>query len=435
MKKVKQKRIRGLIFSTEGWQKVHERKKRWEKKNKSGIKCTLEDLSEITGLAYNTVLKITERRRGVDKRSLVKFSMAFGIELTPDDYMSPRSLEGDSKKKASRNIDWDKPIRLPCFYGRTSELAVLTKWLVGDRCRLVTVQGLGGSGKTSLCVSLLKQIKNDFDYVIWRSLKDRKPLKELLIDLLQSLCSRHVQQSTLAESNISTLLTQLINCLRLHRCLIVFDDLDKIMSPGQICGSYKQTHQDYAPLIRYLGESFHKSCLLLITREKSQEVAFMEGEDLPVRFLKLNGLASSAARKILLAAKLVGSEAEQNRLIQQYSGHSLVLTLVSQKINREFEGKISRFLQQDNFRHDDLSKLWDDHIERLSGLELEILDIIANFSESASFLKLRKHISLSVSSHEIIDALGSLARRSLLVTQAEFFSIDPLILTYLINNS
>jgi hypothetical protein len=205
------------------------------------------------------------------------------------------------------------------------------------------------------------------------------------------------------------------------------------MPSGTRCESSIRRYHDYGRLIRYLGETLHKSCLLLTTREKVKEVAFIEGEALPVRVLKLDGLPKPAAKKILIASGLLGTEAEQNRLIQRYLGHPLALKIVGQKICSTFNGEISRFLQQGNIVVEELQQLLSQHIERLSSLEREILDKLAICSEPVSFSGLRQHIPLSVSSHKIIDSLESLSRHSLLVKNSSIFRTDPIINLYLIN--
>jgi len=71
------------------------------------------------------------------------------------------------------------------FYGRTQELATLEQWIVQDRYRLVAVLGMGGIGKTAPSVKLAEQIKDKFEYLIWRSLRNSPPVQDLIAELIQ----------------------------------------------------------------------------------------------------------------------------------------------------------------------------------------------------------------------------------------------------------
>lgn len=433
MSHLKQKRSRGLIFTALGWQKFQTKKQDWENKNKLGNKCTVEELSELTGLSYNTVLKILDRRKGVDKRSLVKFAMAFALELNPNDYISLSSLKESGEDRAMKKVDWDRRIELPFFFGRTAELTLLEKWLVHERCRLVAIQGIGGIGKTALCIKLIEQIEHEFDCVVWRSLKEPLSLQAFLTDLLQVLFARSKTENTLT-SDTNSCLRQLINYLRSHRCLLVLDNLNTLMLGGTKCGHYHKEYHKYSLLIKYIGEAVHTSCLLLTTREKPKEVAPIEGTTLPVRSLDLDGLSEQAAQKILLSFALSGTEAEQKELINRYSGHPLALTIVARQIQRNFNSKISLFLaKQDNISVEDFSQLCYQHIERLSDLEREIFYELAISLEPLSFSELRNNIPLSVSSYKIVESLESLSRRSLMLKKSEFLTIHPTLSLYFNN--
>ncbi|MBA3874705.1 MAG: helix-turn-helix domain-containing protein, partial [Anaerolineae bacterium] len=69
-------------------------------------------------------------------------------------------------------IDWGEAVAPPHFYGREWELLSLTEWVIQDRCRVVSILGLGGIGKSSLAVNLMQNVAEHFDVVIWRSLRD-----------------------------------------------------------------------------------------------------------------------------------------------------------------------------------------------------------------------------------------------------------------------
>ena len=67
-------------------------------------------------------------------------------------------------------VDWGDALDVSTFFGREWELNLLTQWVVQERCRVVSVLGLGGIGKSALAVSLMHQLAPHFEVVIWRSL-------------------------------------------------------------------------------------------------------------------------------------------------------------------------------------------------------------------------------------------------------------------------
>jgi GTPase SAR1 family protein len=62
---------------------------------------------------------------------------------------------------------------------------VLEQWIISDRCRLVTLLGMGGIGKTWLLMKLATEIQEQFEFVIWRTLRNAPPVKDMVAHLLQ----------------------------------------------------------------------------------------------------------------------------------------------------------------------------------------------------------------------------------------------------------
>ncbi len=71
--------------------------------------------------------------------------------------------------------DWGEAPQVEYLYGRSGELAKVEQWIMHDHCRVVTVLGIGGIGKTTFATTLAKKVKDTFDYVFWRSLQDAPP--------------------------------------------------------------------------------------------------------------------------------------------------------------------------------------------------------------------------------------------------------------------
>src|SRR6266852_4756182 len=84
-------------------------------------------------------------------------------------------------------VDWGDALDVPTFYGREEELATLEQWIVEERCRVVSVLGMGGIGKSALAVQVMHRLADQFDVVIFRSLRDVPSCEALLDACLQVL--------------------------------------------------------------------------------------------------------------------------------------------------------------------------------------------------------------------------------------------------------
>src|SRR5207244_7895418 len=173
------------------------------------------------------------------------------------------------------------------WYGRRDELAELKRWLLTDHCRLVTVLGMGGIGKTSLAVKLVQQVAPHFDCVLWRSLHNAPSLQDVLSDWLPLLAE---QRSTPLPQELDQGLALLVGLLQERRCLLVLDNLETVFQEGVPGGGYRQGFEGYATLIRHVAETAHHSCLLLTSREKFPELGVSTGRQAPVRVFRLGGL-------------------------------------------------------------------------------------------------------------------------------------------------
>ncbi|GAA6618056.1 eIF2A-related protein [Scytonema sp. NUACC26] len=434
------KRNRGVILTREGWQRLQNAKVEWEFQENFGSRWTLEELSERVGITPVTFRKVLTRETGVDRQTLVRLFMTFNLELGQSDYTKPESaLEKQESLKRPKGVDLREAVDVSVFYGRTVELALLEQWLM-EHCRVVALLGMGGIGKTSLAAKLVHQIEHQFEYVIWRSLYNAPPLFELLGNLIQFFDNSQALEAELPTS-VDERILRLIDYLQKQRCLIILDNAETILQSGVIAGTYREGCKDYSQLIRRVGEVFHRSCLLLTSREKLKDVASLEGETLPVRSLRLSGLEAVDGQKIFEVKGFSGSELELRTVVERYAGNALALKIVATTIQDVFDGNLSEFLKQDTVVFGDICELLEQQFARLSYLEKEIIYWLAINRDPVSLSELREDIVSPVPPQKLLEAIESLVRRSLIEKatptlvekSAALFMLQPVVMEYMTN--
>jgi hypothetical protein len=68
----KDKRKRGVILTSQGFQKLQKAQTLAEFQGNCGNRYTLEEMSDRTGLAVNTLMKVYACESGVDKKTLTQ---------------------------------------------------------------------------------------------------------------------------------------------------------------------------------------------------------------------------------------------------------------------------------------------------------------------------------------------------------------------------
>jgi hypothetical protein len=300
------------------------------------------------------------------------------------------------KSQIPNCADWGEAMDVSVFYGRTQELATLKQWIVQDNCRLVGLLGMGGIGKTALSVKFAQQVQHEFNCVIWRSLQNAPPVNDILATLIQILSNQQHTPANLPEST-SIRITRLIEYLRSSRCLLILDNTESILQAGAVAGQYRPGYEGYGEFIKRVGQTSHRSCLLLTSCEKPQELAALEGETLPVRSLELTGLHEEDARAIFQSkGDFSGSQEEWHQITQHYAGNPLALNLVAVATLEVFGNSISpltKYLKAGSCPFDDTGQLLERQFHRLTALEKEVMYWLAINREPIFLSKLREDIA------------------------------------------
>ena len=336
----------------------------------------------------------------------------------------PNQETSNTKQPETPHQDLSEMPDLGAFYDRTPELETLTTWILQKQCRLIAITGISGIGKTSLAVQIVQQIKNQFDYIIWRTIDVSHTLDEFQQELIQLFSqSEKLDSPTTKPKPLS-----LIKYLQKHRCLIILDDVHNLFSSGELAGKYKPEYEEYRHFFKQIEKLSHQSCFLLIGWEQPREISQIESQNNPIRTLQINGLDIAAAGEILRDYGL--AEIDYSILIHRYQGNPLWLKSVATLI-QELGVNVTDLLQNDIILlPEDVKDILRQQCDRLSDREKQILSILARETQPLKLAKLiDKQPNLNL---ELVNVLQSLQRRCLVEKIEDSFWLSPLIKQYLV---
>jgi WD40 repeat protein len=367
--------IHNCRLSDEGFSRVERARqaKGWRKQDPRWLEAANVDVS--------TLKRFRVERKSITDFCFARLCGAVGI----DDWETLVDRNPVSEPEPKTRIDWGDAPDVPILFGRTEKLRELEQWILKERCRIVSILGIGaigktqlsialgrgGIGKTDLSVKLAKGIQDEFDYVIWRSLVNAPKPEKILSEWIKLISDS--KDVDLADS-IDDLLLELISCLNKKRCLLILDNVETILRGGEDLGDYREGYEDFGLLFNRIGTAPHESCLLITSRENPKDIDKLDGNSFPVRRCLLEGLDQLSAREIFgQVGAFEGSDENWELLNEYYGGNPLALELVARLIEEDYQGNISYFLGNgDKLDIKDFNDMLDWHFDRLSDEEIEI---------------------------------------------------------------
>jgi hypothetical protein len=95
---------------------------------------------------------------------------------------------------------------------------------------------------------------------VWRSLRQAP----LLVDLLAELMNAIAPDRALA---LDVIMRQLLEQLCLHRCLLILDNVEAVLSISELVGTSQPGYENYGWLLEQLGEGRHQNGISLLQQK------------------------------------------------------------------------------------------------------------------------------------------------------------------------
>ncbi|WP_028083628.1 NB-ARC domain-containing protein [Dolichospermum circinale] len=379
-----------------------------EKYIKDSASKLWKSLSQAVGKKVNKFnVKSTLGRCSFSSTNIFK-----GIQINSGNLFkeSAPSSENDEiihkKEQITSHLDLKDAPKIGDFYGRKLELSLLQQKIVQGKCNLITLLGIRGIGKTALSLKLLDNIKENFEFVIYKSLKSLPSLTQLITETIYP-------NDQVIPDNSPHQLSQFKKAIENHSYLIIIDDVNCIFSKHQVSGKYQQGYEEYGNLFKLLSTTKHRSCLIINSSEEIRELSKPQNDHSHVFTLELLGLDDDGVNIL----KKFGLKNEENyrKLLNIYQGTPQYLQIIGYLIQELFAGDTNKFLQLDQpFLDIELTAFLEQSLDILPASEVELLHFIA--SQNGSIL-----LSELENSHQvyelIVSSIQSLKRRFLISNQ------------------
>ncbi|MBD2359744.1 tetratricopeptide repeat protein [Anabaena minutissima FACHB-250] len=222
-------------------------------------------------------------------------------------------LESSTKVESPGVLKAGNPGKsLAYWQGRTTEIAQIQQWLTDNNTFLIGIEGIGGTGKSTLATKIYDEIAG-FPKRFWADVSNGASFSDLARQVLTQF-GFHIPEKE------AQLVDALVNCLRSGQFLLIIDNLESLLQPDRQWGSLF-----YGDFFQTWVESGSNSKVLVTTRERPELKGF--------QWLSLRGLQVEEGVALLTA---LGIKGDLKEFVELVDGHPLLLRLVADLLKEEY---------------------------------------------------------------------------------------------------
>lgn len=318
------------------------------------------------------------------------------------------------------------------FVGRQSELQTLYRWVVGERCRAVSILGSGGLGKTTLAASFVQILAEPgqdgqpaFEGIVWHTVHYAPQPEQIISDWLRLLSD---DPCLVVPSTRDRQIDLLREYLQRRRFLFVLDNAESIVAAMD--DDRREEYSTYTQIWRLFAESNHQSCVLITARTWVAQLRNQYEQIGSYRRLVLEGLPPEDSIKLLKKHGLHGADQELAGLQHAYCGNPLALELVAHTIDELYDGDVHAFVDEELPLLGEVELILRREYAGLSPLEQELFTWLSLVQKPISSAQLWDCLLVRPAKREYLMALNSLVQHSLIHQQEACYSVENVLGEY-----